>query len=435
MLQLLSVITRSSVRAFLLFCGTLAAACADASIGDDEWGSGAPEVQGAAATDVAGRDGAAPVTMCDNPSPEVVTIMAPAPAGIAPHHLGRPLDENFSPIPGEEGRSLFVNDVVHTTKVHTIEHRITTIETTRAFKANVRAWVVSAGFGTSTTHRYASYNAHQVDEVREVDEATPMRQAPPGAVYYLWRLHYGHSFEMVVSGEDRSFTANVKATFMVASGGISAFAASNNLKTTALGRGLEPIDGQAIFATTAEEITRSYKNSGEAVPIFAEYRSIPRTCLPPDEQIHWRTPMRMRIGFDKLNVYEDGSLGSDTWSMEAKCTLNDKEVPLTDIEVLPRMQVSDSCTGGLAGPAGDDDYCPYDLAWAANLDVVDGDVVRCGTNGVEWDNGKTLPFSQFRYDVKTENAPLSNKFGTGANGLEYWVFYSLEFPKDLQAPQ
>jgi hypothetical protein len=383
------------------------------------------------ATDQAGattKSGPAPGT-CPNPSPEVITVKAPAPIGLGIHHLGRPVDADFQPIPGEAGKSLFVTDTVRTTTVNSIEHKFTTIETTRGFSANVRAWAFAAGASTRTTNRYASYHAYQIADVREIDDATQMNTAPPGAVYYLWRIHYGHSFEMVVSGEDRSFTTNVRAEFLVAGGGISAFASSHNLAATAIGRGLEPLTGEAIFATSTSQITSSYTSKGEPVPIFAEYRSIPKTCIPPDEQINWRQPGKIRVAFDKVNVYDDGSFGSDEWSLNAKCTVNDKEVPLTNIEVMPKTGVSDNCDDDLKGPKGNSSYCAYDLSWATNLEVLDGDQIRCGVDGTAWDGPKNIPFSQFTYTMKAENAPVRDKFGTGANGTEYWLFYSLTFPK------
>ena len=137
----------------------------------------------------------------------------------------------------------------------------------------------------------------------------------------------------------------------------------------------------------------------------------------------------MRVGFNKLDVYQDGSTGGDNWSMTAKCKVNDREVPLTNMEVMPRTDVSDNCTGGLAGPKGSGSHCRYDSFWTAPLSLAEGDDVRCGAEGRAWDNAQTVPFSEFRYTVKATNAPVSDKFGTGANSTEYWLGYSLEFPK------
>jgi hypothetical protein len=408
---------RDYARAFLASFATMAAACAAPSIGDDGWVGTAKAV-----TQPDGGDAAPP--RCEDTSGEILTVLAQAPAGLAPHHLGRPLDADFNPIPGHEGRSLFPAETIRSTKVSTMEHKIRAIETARGFRASVKAWVVNASFSRSSSKRYASYHAYQVKEVREIDDATDMRQAPPGAVYYLWRLHYGHSFEMVVSGEDRTFTTSVRANFMVAGGGIGAFANAHNLETTAIGRGLEPIDGQAIFATSADQITAAYRTTGEAVPVFAEYRSIPRACIPPDEQIQWKDPKKVRVGFNKVNVYREGS---STWSLEGKCTINDREIPLANTEVMPRTGVDDDCKRELAGPKGDGSFCSYDLTWAANLEVVEGDAVRCGVSGLA--GTRNIPYSQFRYDVKAENTPLTDKFGTGNGETEYWLFYALEFPK------
>jgi hypothetical protein len=336
---------------------------------------------------------------------------------------------------GDQGKSLFLKDVIHETKVGIVEFKNISIDTMRGFNAQASAWgLISAGAGTTSTTRYASYRAYNISSVLEIDDATAMRVAPKGAGYYLWRLHMGHSFEMVVSGDagdERTFTASVKASFFGAGGGISAFAQSHNLQTTAFGRGLDPTNGQALFAKTADEIESSYTMSGDPVPVFAEYRSIPGACLAPDSDIKWKDPMHMRVSYNKLYVYNDGSFGADTWSMSPKCTLNDQEVPLLDMDAFPRQSVSDDCTGGIRGPNGDGDYCSYDMFWTTVLDVIEDDDVRCGVNGTEWDKGHNIPFSQFRYTVQAADAnkPVSDKFGTAGEGMEYWLFYSLEFPK------
>ena len=178
------------------------------------------------------------------------SLTATAPVGLGPQHLGRPLGAKFEAISGPDGATLFPKGEVHKTTLNVMEHKFTSVDDSRGFDASVSGWgVVSVSAGLKTSHRYASYRASQLQEAHEVDDTTEMRKAPAGAVYYISRIIYGHSFEMVFSGDSRKFNAGVKAGFFGIGGSMSAFAASNSLTATAVGRGLEPVDGNAIFAS------------------------------------------------------------------------------------------------------------------------------------------------------------------------------------------
>jgi len=137
-------------------------------------------------------------------------------------------------------------------------HEVSAVDTAEGLAANLQGWGVveaNAGFG----RRHASYRAVQLSHVVEVDDSTEMREPPPGAAYYLWRICYGHSHEVVFTGEDRHFHAGVRAELQVVTGGVNAVAFRHHLEMKAIGRGLEPITEAAIFASAR---VRSRRGTG-----------------------------------------------------------------------------------------------------------------------------------------------------------------------------
>jgi len=368
---------------------------------------------------------------CNTNGGAQLTLRAAAPLGINDAHLGQPSDAHFEPIAGEQGKSLFPEGKVRTTALNSMDHKFEAIETTRGFDANVNVsyagFGVGASGGSATTKRYATYSASQVADVHEIDEATTFRAAPPGATWYLARIFYGHQYAVVFSGEQTKMNAGVKASFLgIVGGGVRKFGADNGIEFNAIGRGMTPTAGEAIFAKTPEEIQKAYVSDGPSVPIFVEYRSIPRTCVPPDQQIKWLAPRRVRVTFDSIDVYSDGG---DSWTMEAKCTINDKEVVLEKPQIWDKQKLADDCKSGTPGPAGNTTYCPYNLYFATGLSAMDGDIINCGIQGRRG-NGKAIPYSQFTYRLNdTSPATFKGEFAEAKDGIEYRVHYGLEISK------
>lgn len=358
---------------------------------------------------------------------EPVTLLAVAPVGIGRDHLGRPVDEDFALLEGAQGATLFPRAEVTSNPVQSIEHRTHFVENSRSLAASASFFGIGGSAESRSTRRYAVYSALEIEEVAEIDDTGAMEPPPDSAKFYLWRIHYGHSFEAMVSAETRSFHTGVRARFGAASGEISTFAETERLEAIVSGRGLEPTSGSAIFARSEEDIERSYRTSGEAVPISVEYRSVPTACLKEPETYDWIDPLVVDVRYDSLYVYEDGSLGRDTWSLEASCRVGDRQIFLDDPFVWDMHQdVCDSDRGGLAGPNGDDDYCEYTLGWSTRLEAAAGDTVTCGVEGVAWDDGDTVEYSEMRVDVDEGMEPLSGQMGAGNGQTEYWLFWSLE---------
>lgn len=225
-------------------------------------------------------------------------MRATAPMGIADHHLGRPHDEYFRQFQGRDGRSLFVDrqgapeaqtgSGVLVTRQDHMMHDVVVLENVRQLRANASLLGIgSIDIRPETDRRYAAYRAWQITEIHEIDDTQEQRRAPSGAIWYLARIYYGHAYQVVFTGNKRTFHAGVKAKFLSASGGIKRFASENKLEMKVTGSGLQP-SGEAIFARTPDQIAERYKaRNDRPSPIFVEYRLVPGATLPPDEPVSW----------------------------------------------------------------------------------------------------------------------------------------------------
>jgi hypothetical protein len=359
------------------------------------------------------------------------TIFAVAPLGVADEHLGRPVNENFEFIGGRDGASILPGASVYDNQVDAVEHSYIYIEDSRSLSANASYFTISGSVADQRTRRHAIFSAYDIATVREIDDTAEQRDAPADAAFFLWRIYYGHSYQALVSGEQTAFHAGVRARFGVASGGIETFASQNNLTVQASGRGLEPRDGDALFAHTQDDIEQNYTADGDPVPIFVEYRSIPTACVSDPETFEWLDPTIVEVAYDQLYVYNDGSWGADTWSLDANCSIDGRDSWLENPVVWDQHQdVCDDAVAGIPGPAGDGDYCQYNLGWRTRLEAVEGDVIRCGIQGMAWDGNNPVEYSEFTYTVGADHTLVSDKIGAGNGDTEYWLFYSLNFPDE-----
>jgi hypothetical protein len=220
------------------------------------------------------------------------SIVTTAPDGITAADLGRVFDAAFQPLAGSgplfkakapEGYPEFRHSVA------LVQDRVT-------LAATVRSW--GLGADAARTRRFASYRAEQVTEIRAVDDMTAPRSAPPAAMYYLAKVFYGRSFEVRLSGDEKQFNSGLAGTFLSGKleGGLKTFAEKNRLEFTAVGRGLRPKRGTAIYAKQPSDIEENYTVEGTTtVPIAVEYRLIPGRALPATDPIVWRKPVRYRL--------------------------------------------------------------------------------------------------------------------------------------------
>jgi hypothetical protein len=220
------------------------------------------------------------------------SIIVTAPEGMTAADLGRPFDASFQPLAGHG--PLFPSKPIESYPV--FRHSVALVEDQITLAATVRSWGLNADAGR--TRRFASYRAEQIVDFRAVDDMTPPAAAPPTAMYYLAKVYYGRSYEVRLSGDERQFTSNLAGAFMSGKldGGMKSFAEKNRLEFTAVGRGLRPKTGAAIYAKDPSEIEANYTVEGSTtVPVEVEYRLVPGHALPTTEPIAWHKLMRYRV--------------------------------------------------------------------------------------------------------------------------------------------
>lgn len=357
------------------------------------------------------------------------TIFATAPDAIGLQHLGRPYDVHFEPLAGPESRPIFDGSAsVTQTDINSFEHRFASFEDTITLGANFSGWGISGDAGVTTTQRYAVFRAYQVAYVREIDDTHPVRHLPSDASFYLARIYYGHRYEAILSGDARTFNAGVRAAFVVASGGVAAFAGRAGLQVSYRGRGFVPNDGIAIFARTPEEITSAYSARGEPVAIFVDYRSIPERRGSPATPIEWAASTPTVLTLRDLRVFRDGTLGTSTWQMDIACrssgrTVHEEPAIWFDREVDDEGDLDERGVGCRR----------YTLNWApdAPWQLASGESVECVVGGREIEDNESLPAATIRFRVGEPTAGATGRVSASAGDMSYDLNYSIEY---VQAP-
>jgi len=334
------------------------------------------------------------------------SIKATAPTGTYSEQLGLPFDREFNQIP----TGTLFPDAPTPRRVPAagFKHELVTVDTQQQLAANAKGWgVVQASSKLARESRFASYRAYQLSQVEILDDSSTMRDPPPQAIYYAWKIYYGRSYEAVVSGNARSFTASVRATFLAFDGGISGFTKEHSLSLQAAGIGLQPRSGEAIFAKTPRDIETLYQAVGDVMPVFIEYRKIPSRATP-DVVIKWVTPRSIDLSFGSLHVIKDGTAGTTPWQLQVSCKQNASDI-LKDEPVLDEVRVSD----------GSDNS----LTWSHLFEVVDGDRISCETSGTFHDHITTpqgLPGGRMGFTVGANFARAGTLEASSANA-EYSI--------------
>ena len=352
--------------------------------------------------------------------PEPVTVHAAAPDGTGTFSLGQAYSARMTPL----GVTVFANDAAHLRRadVNRFQHESLSVDDQQSLAANAEAWhVASASLSADATERYATHRAFQITHTLEVDASELTADPPPGAVYYLARIAFGHLYEEVVHGRASTFHAGLSAEFTrAASGSIEAWARANRLQMEARGIGMAPTGGAAIFARTSEEVQRGYTTTGAPVPIFVDFRTLPTVAAPGARPIAWTQPLRMRVLIDNIDVYRNGSLlGSARWSMGAGCTVDSPAH--AQAEPVLSESVTDSGQSGVAGPRGTRTFHRYEIQWSRDLDVVPGNEVQCGLVGSQ--DGVPIQYSGFVLTVGDRVEPQQAHFRGLDGNTEYWVNY------------
>lgn len=224
---------------------------------------------------------------------EDLTIKAAAPDGLSEKALGRPYSTAFQPLVGKEGKSVFPEAKVpikSEASSFTLEFR--EIRNSHELAANASGWGVEASGSASSSKRHLYYRAVQITSAVEIDDTTEPRSVSATGAYYLRKIYYGRTYEVLISADASVLSGEVKAKILSFGGEVSAMKSKFNVTTQIFSRGLKP-KASAIFATTDEEVRKAYTedkeyNYGNPVPILVEYRRVPGAAFDDFEEVIWQ---------------------------------------------------------------------------------------------------------------------------------------------------
>jgi hypothetical protein len=201
-------------------------------------------------------------------------ITAAAPEGFSMVHLGRPHDVDFELLSGKDGRELFRRAELRTTMKESLRASFVDVADEEGFAAHASAWHLGRiGASVGRGKHYVSRRLVLVSDVVELDETRGPKKAPDRAVYYPFRVYRGWSYEVVCKLGAAGFSTELEQNFLIAEGGIEAFAEEHDLSCQAIGRGVQAKNSESMFASKLEELDRDFR-SGAPVPVLVEWRRI-----------------------------------------------------------------------------------------------------------------------------------------------------------------
>jgi hypothetical protein len=216
-----------------------------------------------------------------------------APRQLSLDDLGRPCDSHFHVVSGQQGSAVYRVKTQPDTQVQQIKAEFVEFQNSLALDAGFSGWGVEADAGSETDRRYLAYRMYEITERRVVDDAGigPLREVPPSVSCYVGAIYLGHSMEVVMSGDSRTFHAGIKARFLTqVFGDLRTAATESGLRVDVQGRGLKPVGPELAMLKSSDDVSRYYRRSDKPVPILVEYRSFPATPFEVGNAIAFAAP-------------------------------------------------------------------------------------------------------------------------------------------------
>lgn len=190
-------------------------------------------------------------------------------SGLSSADVGQLYDANFRPLRRSvlaDGQS--ARDVGDSRTYRRVETSMAAAEV----QANARAWNLSASAAASSSYGYI--RAIMVRRAYVLPNSADFSSLPSAAAYVISAIHYGHMFEMRVSGNSMSVSARVDA--LAGSGQVSA--QSQTAVATGFTLGLRPAHDAmaAMTADSSADIQREFELEGDPVPILVEFERLDR---------------------------------------------------------------------------------------------------------------------------------------------------------------
>lgn len=329
---------------------------------------------------------------CENGERLAMSISVPATAGLSEADLGRPADNNLQLLEGADNTHLFETVAVHTTEPREFRHSYQQVATQRELRAMIGIAYKgqTAGYGAEWG-RGKSFATHTVAHVRKtvsIDDTAAWRRLPEGAVFFLHRLHFGAAYQVILSGDKKTFNTKVSGLLASFSGFLEDYSERHKIDMQTIDQGCAPKGEGTAAVHSSSGVEQNYDCSGDDRPILAEFRSIPIACVPESEALPWEPAIRAEVRFPKISTGDPGCQGRDggtPWTLAVECSVNDQPV---------RFSNPDLFTARFLGPG------EYETDFVEYLYVVPGDTIVCGTRGEEADCDNELPLIEHTYVVK-----------------------------------
>lgn len=362
------------------------------------------------------------------------SFRASAPRFASAKYLGRPLDQNFEPLRGARGTTLFPDASPSRHERHELDYEFLQVDDMLVLKANASAWggIVSVKASAATSKRYLSFRAWDIAFVEEIDPTVAMADVPDGAAFYIERIYYGSLYEVVFYGDAQRFHAGIAGGLRgLLSVGFEAFKYKDRVDYKIRGLGFKRRPEESpVLSGNPQDILDKYVPADQPVPIFVEYRAL--RGAPESSPIAWVQPVTATVRFDTIAVFKDGSDGMDTWSLQARCSVN--HAPVVDGEPIwtAKRNIQDSCfEAPVKGPGGESRACAYPLDWDETFTLAPGDVLECGLDGTAHDHRRPIRYDSFKLKIGEHNRNESGTFGRSAGATSYLVRYYVEFDENV----
>ncbi|MBX3276278.1 MAG: hypothetical protein KF729_38855 [Sandaracinaceae bacterium] len=268
-------------------------------------------------------------------------VLARAPLGVGPEHVGRFYDVDFRPLVG--GANTLVPDPTHVQTIPVAHTRrvFRALQSEAELRANAGAWGIAGRVSTADVSRHAYFRAYQLDMLTQVNESIPMPAVVPArAAYYVSGVFVGRMIEAHFSSNSTRTMAGLEASFGAASGGIETWAQQQQVSVQIDTLGLEPSDSDALFAQTQGDVQRLYRANGPPRAIFVRFTRVPsnlraqtltevvpyritvdRVVFPqtnPARNTAWdgfggRPDITFRVVLDGRTIYEPTAAARDTF--------------------------------------------------------------------------------------------------------------------------
>ena len=228
-------------------------------------------------------------------------VIGLAPDDVGVEDIGRLFTREFRPLVGSTNSVLSDPSNVRVGQQGRTHRELREVTTQAEVSANASVWGFTASGSTENATQHAYFRVVEVTELHTLDDRLAIPPAPGGAEWYVSAVYVGRLYEMHFWGSAQAVSGAIGGGFGPLSGSIEAFARESQLQFRARTIGLEPTDGQAIFASSESEIAERYRAVGSPRPILVRYSRVPRASRPVADANRPRRVTLVSVEFPATN--------------------------------------------------------------------------------------------------------------------------------------